>query len=377
MKFLQLLFVTLFVCLAFQNCTKEVTTNIAAPEIWTREKANEWYKSQPWLVGSNYITSTAINQLEMWQAATFDTVTIEKEFVLAESLGMNTMRVFLHDLLHQQDSLGFYSRINTFLAIASRHKIKPMFVLFDSVWDPDPNAGKQREPRPFVHNSGWVQSPGKNALRDTTQYIGLEQYIRGTILKFRDDNRILAWDIWNEPDNINIPAYSSIELPNKLDYVIPLLKRSFEWAKSAKPQQPLTCGIWTGDWSSDATMRPIEKLQLELSDVITFHNYNPGADFELRVQQLQRYGRPIICTEYLARPLGSTFQSILPIGKKYNLAMYNWGFLEGKTQTIYPWDSWTIPYTSEPPLWFHDIFKKNGTPYKAEETEFIRNIIKG
>ena len=82
---------------------------------WSEQKANDWYAQQPWLVGSNYIPKSAINQLEMWQEATFDPAEIDKELGWAEGLGMNTMRVFLHDLLWQQDAPGFRKRIDQFL----------------------------------------------------------------------------------------------------------------------------------------------------------------------------------------------------------------------------------------------------------------------
>jgi len=342
--------------------------------IWTPKQAQSWYKKQPWLVGPNFMPSTAINQLEMWQEATFDTLTIDKELGLAQSLGMTTARVFLHDLLHQQDSIGFYSRINKFLEIADRHNIKPLMVFFDSCWDPFPKVGTQRDPKPYVHNSGWVQSPGQIALKDSTSYPRLEAYVKGVIRKFASDERILGWDIWNEPDNMTGPSYEKVELPNKVDYVLPLLKKSFIWARSANPSQPLTSGIWTGDWSSHERLKPIEQLQLEQSDIISFHNYNDGQEFEKRIIQLKRFKKPLLCTEYMARPNGSTFSSTLPIAKKHSVAMFNWGFVSGKSQTIYPWDSWTKTYTSEPPLWFHDIFRVNGKPYMEEETDLIKKL---
>lgn len=342
--------------------------------IWTPKQAQSWYKKQPWLVGPNFMPSTAINQLEMWQEATFDTLTIDKELGLAQSLGMNTARVFLHDLLHQQDSIGFYLRINKFLEIADRHKIKPLLVFFDSCWDPFPKAGTQRDPKPYVHNSGWVQSPGQIALKDSTSYPRLEAYVKGVIRRFASDKRILGWDIWNEPDNMTGPSYEKVELPNKVDYVLPLLKKSFIWARSANPSQPLTSGIWTGDWSSHEHLKPIDQLQLEQSDIISFHNYNDGQEFEKRIIQLKRFKKPLLCTEYMARPNGSTFASTLPIAKKHSVAMFNWGFVSGKSQTIYPWDSWTKTYTSEPPLWFHDIFRADGKPYMEEETDLIKKL---
>src|ERR1035438_9401531 len=105
---------------------------------WTEDRANQWYRQQPWLVGANFLPSDAVNELEMWQAGTFDPAETDREFGWAESLGMNTMRVFLHNLLWEQDSAGFQHRLDQFLAIASKHHIRPMFVLFDSCWDPDP-----------------------------------------------------------------------------------------------------------------------------------------------------------------------------------------------------------------------------------------------
>lgn len=371
------------VCLCMQSCNSpQQEENNDAPlaetnserEIWSKEAANEWYAQQEWLVGSNFIPSTAINQLEMWQAETFDTATINHELGLAESIGMNTARVYLHDLLWEQDSTGFLDRMNTFLGIADRHNIKPLFVFFDSCWDPFPRAGTQREPKPHVHNSGWVQSPGQDVLKDSTQYPRLERYVKGVISRFADDDRVLGWDVWNEPDNMTGPSYQAVELPNKVEYVLPLLEKSFAWARSANPSQPLTSGVWVGDWSTHEGMKPIEKLQIEQSDVVSFHNYDNPEEFEKRIGWLQRYGRPILCTEYMARPNGSTFAGFLPIAKEHNVGMYNWGLVDGKTQTKYAWDSWTKQYTAEPELWFHDVFRKDGTPYKQEEVELISEL---
>ncbi len=342
--------------------------------IWTSKEANAWYSKQPWLVGANFNPSTAINQLEMWQEATFDPETIDKELGWAAKIGMNTMRVYLHDLLHKNDPEGLYKRMDEFLKIADSHNIKILFVLFDSCWDPFPQAGEQRNPKPHVHNSGWVQSPGQKVLQDSTQYARLENYVKETISEFKSDSRVLGWDVWNEPDNMTGPSYEDVEIANKVDLVTPLLQKAFIWARSVNPSQPLTSGVWTGDWSDPENMKPIHKMQLEQSDVITFHNYSKPADFEKNIIELQRYGKPILCTEYMARPNGSTFQGFLPIAKKYRVGMYNWGFVDGKTQTKYPWDSWTKTYTSEPNVWFHEVFRANGEPYKKEETQLISEL---
>jgi Cellulase (glycosyl hydrolase family 5) len=356
-----------------------VLANVAAraqAQRWPESPANDWYAKQPWLVGSNYTPSNAINELEMWQAETFDPQRIDVELGWAESLGMNTMRVFLHDLLWQQDSAGFEKRLNTFLTIAAKHHIKPIFVLFDSVWDPLPHLGKQHAPVPGVHNSGWVQSPGAKALADPSQYPRLEAYVEGVVGAFAKDKRILAWDIWNEPDNVNTGSYSQFEPPNKVALVLALLPKAFEWAREAGATQPLTSGLWDGDWSSPATLNAMSKIQVAQSDVISFHSYERPEQFEKHVVTLQQYHRPILCTEYMARSNGSTFQGILPIAKQYNVAAINWGLVAGKTQTYLPWDSWQHPYTDrQPAVWFHEVFRTNGEPYSQEEAAFIRQII--
>ena len=341
---------------------------------WTGRKANAWLKRTGWLVGSNYVPAYAINQLEMWQPETFDPVAIDRELGLAQSLGFNSVRVFLHHLLWQQDSRGLLRRMEHFLAIAKAHGIGVMFVLLDGVWDPFPQAGPQRAPRPHVHNSGWVQSPGSEILGDPARHGELKAYIKGVIRHFRRDRRIHAWDLFNEPDNPNILSYGTVELPDKAARAHELLAKVFVWARNSKPAQPLTAGVWLGNWADPALLRPIERLMLESSDVISFHHYGMVADLEERVQQLRRYGRPILCTEFMARPMGSTFDPNLGYLQRERVAAYNWGFVAGKTQTVYPWDSWLAAYTAEPAVWFHDIFRSDGSPYDPVEIEYIRGV---
>jgi hypothetical protein len=342
---------------------------------WTEQQANDWYKRQPWLVGCNYNPANAINELEMWQAETFDPATIDKELGWAEGLGMNTLRVFLHDLLWQQDPEGFKKRLDRFLSICAKHKIKPMLVLFDSVWDPNPQLGKQRAPKPGVHNSGWLQSPGAAALQDASQYPRLETYVKGVVSAFAKDKRILAWDVWNEPDNMNANSYGALEPKNKIELVEKLLPQVFAWARAARPQQPLTAGVWKGDWSSEEKMTSLDKAMIALSDIVSFHSYEDGAKLEMRIKHLARYNRPLLCTEYMARGNKSTFEGSMPVLKQSNVAAYNWGFVAGKTQTNLPWDSWQKPYVDrEPAVWFHEIFHPDGRPYRAEEVEFIRRM---
>jgi hypothetical protein len=346
----------------------------AAQARWTEERANAWYAKQPWLVGANFVPSDAINQLEMFQAETFNPALNDKELALAEGIGMNTMRVFLQDQLWTSDPEGFRKRLDTFLGIAAKHHIRPLLVLFDSCWDPDPRLGPQHPPIPGVHNSGWVQSPGAKELADPAYEGKLEAYVKGVVGAFAKDERVLGWDVWNEPDNGNESSTRN-ELPNKAKRIAELLPKAFAWARAANPTQPLTSGLWTGDWFDPAEQSAVTKIQLAESDVISFHDYGWPESFERKVLGLEQYHRPVICTEYMARGAGSTFDGTLPLAKRYNVGAINWGLVAGKTQTYLPWDSWQRPYVlSQPTLWFHEVFRQDGTPYRQHEVDLIREL---
>jgi hypothetical protein len=326
---------------------------------WTAQQANDWYKTQPFLVGANFIPSTAINQLEMWQADTFDPATIDRELGFAESIGMNVMRVFLHNLVWEQDAEAYKKRIDQFLQIAEQHKIKIMFVLFDSCWNDDPKLGKQMDPVTGKHNSGWVRGPGTKRLFDSRTWAGLESYTKGVLTAFGKDKRVMTWDLFNEPSN---SGYN--------DAVLPLLTKTFVWAQAVRPNQPITAGWWNEHPLSN-------ELMLSQSDVITFHNYSDAAKLEAQIVEFQKkYGRPLICTEYMARTRNSTFETCLPIFKKYKVGAINWGLVKGKTNTIYAWDA-PMPSGEEPKVWFHDIFRPDGSVFDPKETAVIKALTTG
>jgi len=340
---------------------------------WTAERANAWYAKQPWLVGANFIPSDAINELEMFQAATFNPALNDKELGMAESIGMNTMRVFLQDQLWKQDPEGFKKRLSDFLAICAKHHIRPLLVLFDSCWETNPKLGPQHPPIPGIHNSGWVQSPGKERLQDRRVEPELKAYVEGVVGAFAIDDRVLGWDVWNEPQNNggDVPA----DVPAKIERVNELLPQVFAWAREVHPTQPLTSGVWMGNWSDPAQESQTVKIQLAESDIITFHDYGWPEVFEAHIKELQPLGRPIICTEYMARGVGSTFDGSLPIAKKYNVGAINWGLVAGKTQTYLPWDSWDRPYVkTQPKVWFHEVFRQDDTPYRQHEVDLIREL---
>jgi len=342
----------LVVCNAQSSKTK--TPNKIANR-WTNEKANEWYKQWGWLRGSDFVPSTAINQLEMWQAESFDAATIDRELGWAESIGMNIMRVYLHHLAWEVDPAGFKTRMEKYLTIANKHKISTLFVFFDDCWNPVYQVGKQPDPKPGVHNSGWVRDPG-NLGDDATHYPLFERYVKDVLTQFAKDKRIVLWDLYNEPGN---SGYNNKSMP--------LLKKVFQWAREVNPSQPISAGVW------NEKLIDLNKFQLTNSDVITYHNYNNEKDHKAAIDTLRKYNRPLLCTEYMARRNNSRFDNIMPLLKAENIAAINWGLVAGKTNTMYAWDT-PMPDGAEPKLWFHDIFRKDGTPYKEDEVKLIRQL---
>lgn len=328
----------------------------ATGTIWPAEKATQWYSQHKWITGANFVPSTAINQLEMWQADTFDPTTIDRELGWAESIGFNTMRVFLHSVAWKQDPQGFKNRIAQFLSIADKHHIQPMFVFFDDCWNKLPQAGKQPAPKPGVHNSGWVQDPGQPLSFDTTLYPGLEKYVKDVLTTFKNDNRILLWDLYNEPGN-----------SGKRDSSLPLLKKVFQWAREVNPQQPVSAGVWAWDFEK------LNQFQIQNSDIITYHDYEEPQWHQRVIELLKVNGRPLICTEYMARTRNSRFSNVLPLLKRENVGAINWGFVAGKSNTIYAWDM-PIPDGGQPIEWFHDIFFPDGTPYRQDEVNLIKKL---
>jgi hypothetical protein len=324
--------------------------------VWSKHAANQWYAKQGWLRGCDFIPSTAINQLEMWQAESFDSVTIDRELGYAQSIGLNCMRVFLHHLAWQRDQAGFKNRMELYLTIANRRNIKTIFVFFDDCWNESYSAGPQPLPKPGIHNSGWLRDPGKLLYDDPTLISVLEAYVKDILRTFGKDRRIVIWDLYNEPGNSNYQNKSMM-----------LLSKIFHWGREINPDQPLTAGVWS------MNLIDLTAYQLSNSDVISYHNYENEKDHQLAIDSLRKFGRPLICTEYMARLRNSTFFNIMPLLKKENIAAINWGLVTGKTNTKYAWDT-PMPDGSEPKIWFHDIFRPDGSPYSQAEIDLIKSL---
>jgi hypothetical protein len=327
---------------------------LGANKQWTKEQANDWQTKQPWVVGCNFLPSIAINQLEMWQEESFDVKTIDRELGWAQSIGMNSVRVYLHDLAYETDPKGFKQRMDKFLQIADRHKIRPLFVFFDDCWNPHPQLGKQPSPKKGVHNSGWVRSPGDTQRNWPKDLERLETYVKDILNTFKRDRRVYLWDLYNEPGN------SGYELKS-----MELLKKCFEWAWDVRPSQPVSAGLWYGN-------NEFNQFQIANSDVITFHNYNDAKNLQSEISRLVKLGRPVVCTEWMARQNSSWIKTNLPVFHESKIACFNWGLVSGKSNTIFPWGS--KEGSEEPTPWFHDIFRQDGTPFDATETDLFKKL---
>lgn len=312
------------------------------PGQWPAEKAAEWSKTQPWLVGCNFLPSTAVNDVEMWQGESFDAETIARELGWARDLGFNTVRVFLNYVVWEADAGGLKQRFGVFLAIADKLGIRAMPVLFDDCFKPEPRVGKQEEPVPGVHNSQWVRSPGVRRAGDASCWPKLEAYVKDMVGAFGGDRRVVIWDLYNEPAKTSLP----------------LVETTFRWAREARPLQPLA-SCWIAE---------------PLSDLINLHHYGSLDGLKKTVEGAKKSGRPVIVTEWMARNAGSRFETHLPFFKENKIACWNWGLVAGRTQTYFPWGSKPAPAATEPPMWFHDILRKDGTPYSGREVAAIRYL---
>ncbi len=341
-------------------------------ERWDLDRAARWRERVGWLVGCNFTPSTAGNQLEMWQAATYEPETIDRELGWAAGLGMNAVRVYLHDLLWTDDADAFLGRLDEVLALAAAHDIGMIPVLLDGVWHPRPRLGPQPEPRPRLHNSTWVQSPGADVLYDRDRWETLRPYVVGVLQRFADDDRVLAWDLFNEPDQLDRDTIRDGSRDRKAELATDLLETVFGWARSVDPSQPLTAGVWEYDTAHRPVDNRLNRVMLAQSDVVSFHCYEPEPALRATIAALAEHERPLLCTEWLARTAGSTAE-LLSVFADHGVGAINWGLVDGRTQTRFPWRSWTDDVDDDEP-WFHELLHADGRPYDEREARLFRSL---
>ncbi len=324
---------------------------------WTAQRAQDWYNKQPWYCGFNYIPGYAINYTAMWDKTSFDSAAIDKELALAEKSGMNVLRAVLQFAVYEDDPAYFLATLDAFMAICARHKIKFMPALFDDCVfgiTHEPVIGKQPEPLKGWYAWAWSPSPGHSLVIDAQAHPRIEKYVKAVIGRFKDDGRILLWDLYNEPTNGGLGSAS-----------FPLLKKVVAWARTINPSQPLTVDIWNRD-------KRLNEIALAASDIISFHNYGNKEALQNQITELKKYNRPVICTEWMNRPAGSLVSSHLPVFLEEKVGCLLWGLVNGKTQTDLPWGH--RPGDPVPALWQHDLYRPDFTPYDPREVALITQL---
>jgi hypothetical protein len=289
--------------------------------------------------------------------------TIERELGFAADLGMNTVRVFFQFLVWEFDREGFQDRFDKFLAIADKHGIGVIPVFFDDceigVYGGEPFLGPQPAPLAGRMFSSWTPSPGHRRSEIREQFPLFQEYVQATIKRHAHDKRIVMWDLFNEVGG-----------HRRTEKSFPLLEASFSWAQAVDPDQPITACLMA--WEK-AEFKNIVELISTQSDVITFHSYAAEKPFREHVAHMQTYGRPVVCTEWLARGYGSQVQTHLPLLRKHNVGALNWGLVNGRSQTHYAWGQ-NLPV---PKVWHHDLLHADGKPYDEAEAKLFRELSAG
>lgn len=322
---------------------------------WSKEKAVAWQRDNPWYVGFNYIPAYAINYTAMWDKTSFDPAVIDKELALAKKLGMNSLRAVLQYAVYEDDPAYFLETLDTFMEVCKKNDIKFMPALFDDCVFGitfEPKIGKQPEPLKGWYAWAWSPSPGASMVADHNQHPKLEKYVRDVIGKFKNDDRILLWDLYNEPTNGGMGTTS-----------LPLVNKVFKWAREINPSQPISIGIWNGN-------EKLNDVLLANSDIITFHYYGDKAGLTKYIEKLKTYGRPLINTEWLNRSMGSDVTTDIPVFYEENVGCMLWGLVNGKTQTHLPWGH--RPGDPDAKVWQHDLYHGDFTPYDPKELEAIK-----
>jgi hypothetical protein len=360
------------------------------PTRWSAEAANAWYAKQDWPCGFNFLPSTAVNFVDMWHPETFDATTIDRELGWAAAMGYNSARVNIQFVLWQADRKGLLARLDQYLAISTRHGISTAFCLFDDCEfsGGNPSTMRQPDPIPGVHNSRALGSPGRRALLDLTLWPVFEAYVTDILSTFRQDPRVLYWDLYNEPCNLSL--FTAVDaVPEQGELLqqrgFQLCKDAFLWARAVTPMQPITSGAWMlsygwlkGEPFPKPFLNEVDQFLLTASDIITYHGYVPMALMTGILTDLQALGRPVMCTEWLARPVGSLMSEQLPLFARHKVGSYHWGFANGRTQTHIPWPVIKAGFTDYDPVcspWFHDVVYADGKPYDAAEADLIKHLV--
>lgn len=348
-------------------------------EKWTKERAWEWYNKQPWIRGFCYYPSCCLNMIEMWQEYNWDKVkaTMEKEMAIAKEWGFNAVRILtLFDLYLDQPE-AHLNHLEEFIQICDKNQIKVMVCIGNDClvsksnykkpsygeqeYDLGYHSGKAISPHIVMNEPGY-------ALADEPEYFDLYlEYVEAIISKYAKDERVLLWDIYNEPGNSR---------RGMMSYKV--MEESFKIARKYDTIQPCAACCWSYN-EKDEPYKEIELKALEMSDVILYHGYMNYKKHKRTVKFLKKtYERPLFNTEWLHRIWHNDVEHFFPYFRKNKIAAFNWGFVRGKSQTNEPWEWLFNEYHLghgkdwDFTKWQHDLIRSNLEPYDFKEYEIIK-----
>lgn len=320
----------------------------------------------------------------MWQRQSFAPHIIARELDWAAQIGINSVRLGLPYIVWQDDANGLLERLDHVLTLLAERSMTAMPYLLDDCEfsGQPPRLGKQPDPVPGLHNSRATGSPGRALVMDQQAWPDIERYVAHVIRTFTDDDRIVAWDVYNEPGNRVIFTLEGAQAYDEAleEQALLLLRRAFDCARHIAPSQPLTAAGWrvppsyVGD-DVEPYDHPLDAAAFELSDVVSFHAYCSPSRMQRVIERVRRYHRPLICSEWMGRQADSRIQQQLPLLRREAIGSYIWGFVRGRSQTELPWPDFLDPTTSTSEEWFHDVVDANGLPYNDEETQVIRREV--
>ena len=349
---------------------------------WSKERAWEWYNSRPWIRGCNYLPANCVNRIEMWQEYNSDKVfeTMEEEFKLIQSIGYNSIRVIIEFLVWDKEHDGYMERFERFLTLANKYGISVMLVLANDCMRPKGYEVDKLGEQPCdwgyhggrkMSQHGIFNAMGHHYLDEPETAPRFFAMIREFVEKYKNDERINIWNVYNEVGN-----------SNRREVTLPNLKKIFEICREIDPIQPLTCetaSYYGGDFFETCE---VEKYGVLNSDIISFHNYGSYESNIRTIKNLKKFGRPLINSEWLARCLNNNVEELFPLYYLEKVGCYNWGLVGGKAQYYEPWNSTWENYEKNPDLkwdftkWFHDLFRLNHRPYNPKEIEIIKKYSK-
>ncbi len=261
--------------------------------------------------GANYVPSWASTSVAAWTR--FDGGVVDRELGFARRLGLNSVRVFLSVVAYEHDSKAFLARLDEFVALADRHGLRPMFVLFDSCFGKEPALDQ-------ADSKMWVNNPGYSRIA-AADWSGLEAYVRAVVTRFSRDPRVLMWDVMNEP----MADFEHVTRAER-DRIWAFCRHFCRFVKALDRDHAITVGHAAVDFIPRTA---------DLVDALSVHSYAVyedwlQADLDLALRFGRRYGKPVLVTEFGNPGAGQTYELGLDVIERNRLGFYFWELMIGK-----------------------------------------------